>query len=58
MTNMSRLPEDYLKVLKDASSDKAKVPTPGQKGKSTPKSQTPKGETPKAYATMSTGSSS
>ena len=54
---MSRLPEGYLKVLKDASSDKAKVPTPGQKGKSTPKSQTPKGETSKAYATMSTGGS-
>ena len=52
------MPEGYLKVLKDASADKAKVPTPGQKGKSTLKSQTPKSETPKAYATMSTGGSS
>ena len=58
MTNMSRLPEGYLKVLKDASADKAKVPTPGQKGKSTPKSQTPKSETSKTYAAMSTGGSS
>ena len=58
MTNPSRFPEGYLNVLKNASSDKAKVPTPGQKGRSTPKSQTPKSETPKTYAAMSTGSSS